>query len=438
MIKVDTTTRIPSVDEALGILRENNNTMPIFVDLDKILMDIGYLQGVIAGLRKPLVDVLGEPSKTDMSANLKTWLVGRHKDHLFNRVSTGISVDKDSIETAIESGGLTEDEQFVISVYQKYSNSTKVRGSLVSLLQNPMSAGISCDGHRMLIVKPEWVPQNTGRLGMSKPAIQNLPREVQDVITVPRGWVLLHTDSGQIEPRIVYSAYIKDPQIQALIRLYDDAYYGILHYITMPEEDRRSGRTDFTKNEITEALEKKRALIKKYSNAVMYGSKSNPSSDPIKAAMIEHIGKHPSRLEWVNSLRSRIEAGCTVFNTVFGTPIDTSNSKKLTYGASMTESVIEEKVKLAINNPIQGTAADLMRLSVYEANKLIINRSPKSYIVDYVHDAGTFAIYQDDLDKVKDELADIVSYDVEGWLPIKAEPTFGREGGKNGIIPDLY
>ena len=47
-------------------------------------------------------------------------------------------------------------------------------------------------------------------------------------------------------------------------------------------------------------------------------------------------------------------------------------------------------------------------------------------------------IYNDELNDVKDELADIVSYDIEGWLPIYADPEFGRDGGSRGLIKDLY
>ena len=101
-------------------------------------------------------------------------------------------------------------------------------------------------------------------------------------------------------------------------------------------------------------------------------------------------------------------------------------------------SINDELLKLAINNPIQATAADLMRLSVYEANKIMMNKAKKSYIVNYVHDAGSFAIHEDDYDKIADDLGDIVAYDVEGWLPIYAEPEFGRKNGEHGLFKDLY
>lgn len=437
MITITRNTYIPRVEETLGTLRMHNAMMPQYVDFDKIMMEISYLQFEIEKISDVLFQIIGKPLKTDASGNMKYWLakVGANLE-AFDTTSTGISLDKNSIASAIESGMLSQDVIDVITLYQRYSVMTHMRGTLIGLLQNPMADIPSCDGHKMLILNPNWEPQNTGRVAMQKPAIQNMQHELQEILTVPMGYVKLHTDSGQVEPRITYSMFIPDKQIQALINLYNDAYYGILHYCTMPMSDIYSGRTDFQKMEITDQLKAGRKEIKTFGNAVMYGSKSNPSANPIKEAMIKRIGEHPLRLQRTEELLEQIKRGQNIFKTAFGTPIDISKSAKLAGG--MYDSVEQQKLKLAINNPIQGTAADLMRISVYTANNILMNRAKKSYIVNYIHDAGIFAIHESEFDMLKDELADIVSYNVEGWLPIHAEPEFGREGGIHGLIKDLY
>lgn len=438
MININRNTRIPSVEETLGTLRLHNSMMPMFVDFDKVMMDISWIQLQLKTVEPTLFKVIGKPPKKDASGNMKTWLMMNDKTSVFDYTKEGLSLNAESVQKAFDSGELKEDTVYLLKLYQKYSDFVKTRGTLVSLLQNPISDSPSCDGHRMLIVRPTFAPQNTGRIGMRDPAIQNLPHALQELVTVPEGYVLLHTDSGQVEPRIVYSAFVRDPQIQALINLYNDAYYGLIHYIFMDQSFITSGTTQFVPNEITDEMKANRQSLKTYSNAVMYGSKSNPSGDRVKAAMIERIGKHPARLAWVNELMTAIQRGQTTVKTYFGTEIDTSQSKKLIGGNSTSDSYEEQMVKLMINNPIQGTAADLMRVSVYEANKVLMRKKYKSYIIDYVHDAGRFCIHQDDFDEVAQELGDIVSYNVEGWIPIHAEPEFGRNGGKSGLIRDLY
>ena len=440
MIHVDKNTRIPSVEETLGTLRYHNSLMPQFADFDKVMMNINYLNLQINELEGPLFNVIGKPSGVDASGNMKMYLEA-HRDvdtSVFNYSKTGMSLDQDSIQSAIDSNTIPEEIVYLLQVYQKYSAYTRMRGTMVSLLQNPISDVPSCDGHRMLILKPEWHPQNTGRIAMRNPAVQNFARPLQEVITVPEGYVYCHTDSGQIEPRVVYSAFIRDPQIQYLINQYNDAYFGVLHYITMPDELRRSGTLNIAKMEITDAMKDSRQSIKTNNNAVMYGSKSNPSGDPVKEKLIKYIGEHPLRKEWVDGLTKDIRQGKKIFYSAFGTPIDISKSSKLVSGGLRAASVEDEMLRLAINNPIQATAADLMRLSVYEANRLMMNKATKSYIINYVHDAGSFAIHEDDYDNVAKELGDIVSYMVEGWIPIYAEPEFGRDGGSHGLFKDLY
>lgn len=438
MIHVDENTYIPSVDETLGTLRLHNQMMPQFVDFDKLMMELNYLQVCIKNVSGPLFDVIGKPVKVSADNNMKAYLVRHNQSEGFDFTKEGLSLSAASIAGAIDSGKLDENTIYLLKVYQKYSSYVKVRGTLVSLLQNPISNVPSCDGHRMLIVRPVWAPQNTGRVAMRNPAIQNFDHALQELVTVPKGFVKIHTDSGQVEPRIVYSVYIPDKQIQALIRLYDDAYFGLLHYCTMPREYISSGTTDFKKMEITDEMKDGRKKIKTYSNAVMYGSKSNPTGDPVKAAMIERIGNHPLRQRLIQDYQQQISMGQTTFKTAFGTAINTANSQKFSAAGARASSVEEERLRLAINNPIQGTAADLMRISVYEANRILMNKAKKSCIVHYVHDAGVFAVHEDEYDAVAKELGDIVAYDVNGWLPIHAEPEEGRMGGETGLIKDLY
>lgn len=438
MIHVDKNTRIPSVDETLGTLRTHNSMMPQLVDFDKLMMDLNYLQMRLKEIGGPLYDCIGKPLKSTAINNMKSWLIRNEVTEDFIQTKDGLSLNADSVQQAIDGGRLKPETIDLLRVYQKHENIVDMRSTLVGLLQNPISNVPSCDGHRMLIIRPTWHPQNTGRVAMHDPAVQNFAHALQELITVPKGYVKLHTDSGQIEPRITYSVYIPDKQIQELIRMYDDAYYGLLHYCTMDESWIFSGRTDFSPMEITDDIKTGRKTIKTYGNGVMYGSKSNPTGDPIKAAMIKRIGGHPMRTQLTQTYMQQISMGISVFETAFGTKIDIGNSVKYNESGARAASIEDQRLRLAINNPIQGTAADLMRLSVYEANRILMNKSKNSYIIHYVHDSGVFAIHEDDYDKVHDELADIVAYDVEGWLPIKAEPDEGRNGGKDGLIEDLY
>lgn len=436
MIHVDSSTPIPSVEETANILRMHNSLMPIFIDFDKLHQYIGMLLLDSHELEGPMFEILQyrDNGMETLAASVQNYIHRKGYTSLFRRNSKGISLDKDSVTEAMESKMMDQEATAVIKVYQTYSNQKKTIRTLMGLLQLPVSNLASFDNHRMLICHPVIMPQNTGRLAYRDPAIQNFPRGIQDLTTVPKGWVRLHCDSGQIEPRSVYSSFLPDKQIITLINLYNDAYYGVLHYATMPESDIISGRTEFVPMEITDELKERRKVIKTFNNAVMYGATSNVGNDPIKAALIKRIGNHPLRQAKIAELTKKINRGERVFHTYFGTGIDISKSAKLTDDMDAGYEA-HELQKLAINNPIQGTAADLMRVSVGEANKILSLKAKKSYISMYIHDAGVFAIHENDYDKVADELADIVAYDVPGWIPVHAEAVWGRD---EGMFEDLY
>jgi hypothetical protein len=415
MLKCHKGMSIPTVEQTLSVLQGNINHRPIYVDYDKVLMNIFSLNEKIEKADIEFQNLTGE---INSSKNALLYYIDRNGlGKYFDTTKSGnISLNAESIANACN---MIDDEYGehieVLNLYSKISEYQKARGCLVPMLQNPISDLYSCDGHRMLEIRPQWSSQNTGRVAMSKPAIQNINRELQEVLTCPAGFKLLHTDSGQVEPRITYSAIVPDPQIKALIELYDDAYFGLLHYCTMPVEFIHSGTTNFQKMEITDTMKENRSKIKRYGNAVMYGSKK--VEDNIKAAMIERIGNHPIRLQLISQIRDELRRGNRIFKTYFGTPIDISKSPKLLEQGRDTE---EELIKLAINNPIQGTAADLMRYSCIQANRYILS-TKKSSIVCYIHDAGIFCVAEDEWDQVGKELSDIVSYEVDDWVPVHAE-----------------
>lgn len=436
MIHVDSKTVIPSVSEVINILSMHNKMMPIFLDFDKLHQYLGMLIMDSSEIEGPLFDVLGykESSMFTLKDAVISYIKKYDCTHLFKTNKKGISLDKESVLGAVSTGLVPDDVVLVLNSYQSYTGQKKTIRTLMGLLQLPVSNLMSVDKHRMLICHPGIAPQNTGRVAYVDPAIQNFPRGIQDIFTVPLGWVRIHCDSAQIEPRSVYSSFLPDEQIIKLINEYDDAYFGVLHYSLMPKSDIASKKMDFTLMDINDDLKARRKGIKTYNNAVMYGSESNVGNDPVKAALIERIGKHPLRMAKIREIENKLDHGERIFRTYFGTPIDISKSDKL---VDITDSGYyrKELIKLAINNPIQGTAADLMRVSVGEANRILNLKAKKSYITMYVHDAGVFAVHEDDYDKVGDELKDIVAYDVPGWIPIKADVQLGRDPG---MFEDLY
>ena len=245
----------------------------------------------------------------------------------------------------------------------------------------------------------------------------------------------MSADSGQIEPKLIYGFYLPDKQIQKLIDVYKDAYYAVLHYCKMPISDIKNQIMDFTPFEITDEIKLLRQQLKTYGNGVMYGSTYNPGNDPLKDAYIKRIGQHPLRIEWQKKLEMKLNSGQRLFPSLFGTNIDVYQSKK--YKEAKTE--VDRQLALShciINNPIQATAGDCMGFSLAASDKLLNTKSPNSWIAKYIHDEGTYCIYNEELDHVIEELSGHTAYDIGGIVKIFNDPKIGRSFNKG--VPISY
>lgn len=429
-------TPIPSVSEVQGILTSHTNRLGIPMDYDRILEYYGYYKIHGYGIRGQLCKYIGANTSALNYDNetFKTFLQKAGVNTGFLLTKGGqISMSRESLESVIATGLYSKEIETLISMHIEADADFKKVSMFTKLIDDYTPVPYETwDNHRMIIVKPLWVPQNTGRLGAQNPAVMNFSREVGDIFTVPKGWIYLANDSGQIEPRISQSTIIKDEVLKRCTMAYNDAYYGYIHYCNyLTDAQRFDQNTMIQAMQLTEELKAKRQKFKTFGNATLYGSTENRLNDPDKARFIKYIGGHPNRVKLQSQLEDRIERGQRVFHSAFGTPIDiTKGPSDANYEDKTSSAYFSHLVKCAINNPMQATAADLMRYSVAKANNLLNRKAPNSVILQYVHDAGKFAIHENDYDAVIDELREITSYQVEDWVPIYCDPEEGVHAGK--------
>lgn len=439
MLNLTTDMSVPSVQRVIDILTYHNKLFGIPLDFDR--MQEYYSLYTLKGynMLQRIVDYTTRDSSVKYS-------VFEYKDDHFRDflqragVAQGLimtpgrkpSLSSESLQGAIATGLYSDELNSVMQLYSDMKSCFQKVNVFPNIFDRyPIVKMETWDNHRMIIVRPEWTAQNTGRVGASNPGIMNISRDLKDIFTVPKGWIYFEADSGQIEPRLNQSFIIKDPQLKQCTMLYNDAYFGYIHYCEyLTDEQRRSGTLDFKAVELTDEQKAKRKKFKTFGNAVMYGSKENRLNDPDKAAFIKYIGGHPARVKLQQERENAVDRGQRVFYTAFGTPIDISKGpSENKYTDKTSSAYFSHLVKQSINNPVQGTAADMMRLSVTHANSLLSKKAPKSFILQYVHDSGKFMIHEDDYDKVIDELREITSYQVEDWIPIYSDYSEGVHQG---------
>lgn len=430
---------VPSVYDCCAILESHTQEFGIPLDYDRLL-EYYYYYMIQAHERRTRVErYIGYKGSSITDTEFLTWLKRNNIKTGFLATKGGrISLSGDSVQAAVSTGLYSTEINTILKMYSEWKDLSHLVAPFKKIINEYEISNLETyDNHRMIIVYPDWIPQNTGRIGMANPGLMNVAKELSDIETVPKGWVYLTVDSGQIEPRIIQSAFLNDPQIKKCTMLYNDAYFGYVHYCTiLTEEERRSGQLDIKPIELSEEIKAKRKKFKTYGNAVMYGSTENKEKDPDKDAFIRYIGGHNNRVAWQREVEKKINLGERIFKTVFGTPIDiTAGPSDENYSDKASDAYFKHLVRCAINNPIQGTAADLMRVSITEANNIISQYAIKSYILRYTHDSGTFAIHEDDYNKIADKLQGVTSYQVEDWIPIYGDPQEGIH--QSGKLPRL-
>ena len=262
----------------------------------------------------------------------------------------------------------------------------------------------------------------TGRFSSSNPNLQNIPirtevgREVRRAFVAPPGYVLLAVDYSQIELRVM--AHISEDET-----LIDAFHRGLdIHQATAA-----------TVNGIApeEVTFEQRSFAKRVNFGLMYGMgafRLARDSDLTLAEAENFISTYFERMpgveRYIEATKAFVwENGYT--ETLYGRrriyPAIKSNGNRRSTAA-------EERA--AINMPIQGTAADILKQSMIDLHKRLSAAAYDAAMILQVHDELVLEVKEDDLPVVKNLVVETMeSAFPDGQplrVPLKANASFGR------------
>ena len=220
----------------------------------------------------------------------------------------------------------------------------------------------------------------TGRLSSSKPNLQNIPirtalgKEIRKAFipSSPEKW-LLSADYSQIELRIA-AEISKDPQLLAAFQNGEDIHTATAKVI-------------FDSNEITSDMRRK---AKEVNFGVLYGimpfglaRRLNITQKEAKAIIDTYISKYPKLFE---ALQGIIETGREkgYVSTILG------RRRFLADLNSRNTNLKKAAERAAMNTPIQGTAADIIKCAMNLCSSRMHHHNMKSVMILQVHDELLF------------------------------------------------
>jgi DNA polymerase-1 len=249
----------------------------------------------------------------------------------------------------------------------------------------------------------------TGRLASTDPNLQNIPvrtaegRRIREAFVAPPGRVIVSADYSQIELRIM--AHIaEDPGLLAAFAAGED-----IHRATAAEVFGRE-RRDVTSEE--------RRYAKVINFGLIYGMSAFGLAQQLglerataQAYIDSYFNRYPGVAKYMERTRQLArEQGYveTVFGRRLWLPEIRSSNPARRAGAE----------RAAINAPMQGTAADLIKLSMIAVQRWIDEAALGAKLVMQVHDELVLEAPEDELDRVRAGLQRLMAGVAELKVPL--------------------
>lgn len=256
----------------------------------------------------------------------------------------------------------------------------------------------------------------TGRLASSDPNLQNIPvrsaegRRIREAFIAPKGAHIVSADYSQIELRI-------------MAHLSQDA--GMLEAFANNEDIHRATAAEIFGVERSAVDNEQRRYAKVINFGLIYGMSAFGLAQNLNiersaaASYIErYFARYPGVREYMQNTREIAKAQGYV-ETYFGrrlwVPEINSPNVQRRNGAE----------RAAINAPMQGTAADLIKLAMIAVDKWLRDEKLQSKLIMQVHDELVLEVPDNELELVKNTLPTLMQNVAKLSVPLLAEVGVG-------------
>ena len=257
----------------------------------------------------------------------------------------------------------------------------------------------------------------TGRISSTEPNLQNIPvrmelgRLIRKVFVPEEGYVFLDADYSQIELRIL--AHCSGDE--SLIKVYKEA-----------RDIHRMTASQVFHIPFEEVTDLQRRNAKAVNFGIVYGISSFGLSQDLSISKKEaadyienYFDTYPGVKKFLDdAVQTGKEKGYVT--TLFGRrrPIP-----ELSSGNFMQRSFGE---RVAMNSPIQGTAADIMKIAMIGVHKRLKEENLKSLLVLQVHDELLIEAHESEIERVKEILAYEMEHAAKLSVPLDVEMQTGK------------
>jgi DNA polymerase-1 len=262
----------------------------------------------------------------------------------------------------------------------------------------------------------------TGRLSSSNPNLQNIPirtergREIRKAFIAEEGFSIMSADYSQVELRVIASIS-EDENMVAAFKAGEDIHA-------------RTAKEIFNLESLDEVTPDQRRKAKEVNFGIPYGvsayglaSRLGISNSEGKEMIDQYFDRFPGVQDYINTtIEFAKEHGYV--KTLMG------RRRYIPDIHSRNFNVRGFAERTAINMPIQGTAADIIKLAMIQIHEFIKKEKLKSRMLLQVHDELVFELHNDETEYVSQKIKELMENAVELKVPLKID--MGR--GENWLI----
>ncbi len=333
---------------------------------------------------------------------------------VIKRTKTGYSTSMSVLEKL-------EDKHPIVPLITEYRHWSKLKSTYLDALPplvNPDTERIHTSFNQMVT--------STGRLSSTNPNLQNIPirseegREIRKAFVPGKdGWVLLAADYSQIELRVLAEI----SQDESLLKTYKES--GDIHTETA------SKIFEVERDSVTDNMRRKAKVI---NFGIAYGMSAYRLADDLdisRKEAEEYINRYFNRFSGVKKYMDDIVKEAknkgyvrTLLNRIRYIPeINSSNYHRRSFAE-----------RTAINTPIQGTAADIMKLAMNRVYQALKSNDYQANLLLQVHDELVIELPESELK----EVAHIVKKEMEAAYSLDVPLIADLEVGENWKEKEEY
>lgn len=375
------------------------------IEVDReALKEYGDKLGIrIVELEAKIYNMAGEKFNINSPKQLGVILFEKLKLPFAKKTKTGYSTSADILEKL-------RSEDPIVGMILEYRQLTKLKSTYADGLANYIKEDRRIHG------KFNQTVAATGRISSTEPNLQNIPirmelgREIRKVFIPKEGYVFLDADYSQIELRVL--AHMSGDE--RLIAAYKEEQD--IHRITASK---------VFHTPLEEVTSAQRSNAKAVNFGIVYGISSfglgqdlNITRKEAENYITQYFNTYPQVKHFLDELvAGGKETGyvSTLFHRRRPVPeLSSSNFMQRSFGE-----------RIAMNSPIQGTAADIIKIAMIRVNRKLKKLNLKSRLILQIHDELLIETHRDEIEQVEKILKEEMYRAADLKVPLEVEVNTG-------------